>query len=503
MAVIVCRACIQSITIDEADTWLAFAGRPGPSHWEAGSNNHVLNSMLIRLFTTVFGLHHLTMRMPALIGAGLYIVAATYLVCIISEHLSLRLIVFGAMVFNPFVMDYLVAARGYSLALGFLLSGMALCLRGIRRSPEGLVRPQTAAVCAGCLSLSFCSNFAFGIASAVTFAAVAVQLCLPAQPSADTRSMRRHCYRTVGVMTVSSVLTTWFFAGPALLHWRKDDLIAGTRTLRGCLSSIISASVLRPNPYLVNPPLERILESLNTAPAWAAVAVFFASAVLVVVARCVKKPVPESAPRLRLAMWFCGIAVLTVGGHVVLHRLLGILYPVGRTAVFLAPLSTLAIGSVVAIPLAWRPAEKVRGVLVAALAAVSLYFLCCLRLTYFGEWAYNADANRLYFVLDRYQRSCGLRSVSANWRYVAVLNYYRSQAGDDRIEEVPNGPQEPGNYPSGRDAYVVYYPQDEEFVKRRHLDLVYYGRATDAAIALDPKLLAGCADQPAAPGIAR
>ena len=494
MVVIACRACIQSITIDEADTWLAYAGRSSPSHWEAGSNNHVLNSMLIRLFTTVFGLHHLTMRMPALIGAGLYIVAATYLVSAISEHVSLRLIVFGAMVFNPFVMDYLVAARGYSLALGFLLSGMALCVCGVGRNPEGLVRPRTAALCAGCLSLSFCSNFAFGIASAVTFAAVAAWFCLPARANADAR----HCFRTVAVMTLSSALVTWLFVGPVLLHWRKGDLIAGTPTLRSSLSSVMSASVLRPNPYLLNPPLERVLESMSTAPAWAAVAIFFVSVVLVLVTRCVKTPCPRSARGMRLAVWFGGIAILTIGGHMALHRLFGILYPVGRTAVFLAPLSTLAIGSVVAIPLAWRPAERVRSVLVAALAAVSLYFLCCLRLTYFGEWSYNADANRLYLVLDRYQRSCGLRSVSANWRYVAVLNYYRSQAGDDRIQEVPNGPEEPGNYPSGRDAYVLYYPRDEPFVKRRRLCLVYYGHATDAAIALDPKLLAGCSDPPQA-----
>ncbi len=495
MAIVACRACIQSITIDEADTYLAFAGRPGPSHWDASSNNHVLNSILIRLFTTVFGLHPITMRLPALVGAGLYIVAATYLVCAISEHPGLRLIVFGAMVFNPFVMDYLVAARGYSLALGFLLSGMALCAHAGVRSP---VRPKMAALCAVCLSLSFCSNFAFGVACAVTFAAAAAWFCLQGPNVAGVRSMRRHCITVVGTMTVSSVLVTSFFVGPMLLHWPKGALIAGIRTLRECLRSIAAESVLRPNPYLLNPPLARALEYLGTAPVWIAVAVFFVAATLLAATHCVKPAPPQSMRRLYRALWFTGIVVFTVAGHVVLHRLFGILYPVGRTAVFLAPLSTLAIGAVVAIPLAWRPAEMVRGVLVASLGAVSLYFLCCLRLTYFGEWAYNADANHLYSVLDRYQRSCGLRSVSANWRYVAVLNYYRSQAGDDRILEIPNGPDEPGNYPLGRDAYVVYYPQDEDFVKRRNLRIVYYGHTTDAAIALDLKVLAGCWDRPPA-----
>ena len=43
---------IQSITIDEADTYLVWVARSNPSHWEASSNNHVLNSLLMRLSTS-------------------------------------------------------------------------------------------------------------------------------------------------------------------------------------------------------------------------------------------------------------------------------------------------------------------------------------------------------------------------------------------------------------------------------------------------------------------
>ena len=50
----VARACVQSITIDEADTYLVWVARRDPAHWQAASNNHVLNSLLMRLFTSVF-----------------------------------------------------------------------------------------------------------------------------------------------------------------------------------------------------------------------------------------------------------------------------------------------------------------------------------------------------------------------------------------------------------------------------------------------------------------
>src|SRR5215471_6915403 len=120
------RACVQSITIDEADTYLAWVARPNPSHWEAASNNHVLNSLLMRLFTSVFGVSHLTVRAPALLGAALYI-ASVWMLCVaLTPALRLQWPLFVCLVYNPFIFDHLVAARGYALALGFLTAALAI-----------------------------------------------------------------------------------------------------------------------------------------------------------------------------------------------------------------------------------------------------------------------------------------------------------------------------------------------------------------------------------------
>ena len=67
---VVARASVQSLTIDEADTYLSWVRPAWPSHWSAYANNHVLNSMLMRLFTSIFGASALTLRLPALIGAA-------------------------------------------------------------------------------------------------------------------------------------------------------------------------------------------------------------------------------------------------------------------------------------------------------------------------------------------------------------------------------------------------------------------------------------------------
>src|ERR1700730_14711057 len=123
------RACVQSITIDEADTYLTYVAPQFPTQWSPSANNQILNSLLMRLFTSVFGPSNLSLRAPALIGAAIFIIAAYFIVTSLSSELMLQWPLFVCLVYNPFIMDHLVAARGYSLALAFLMAVVALAIR--------------------------------------------------------------------------------------------------------------------------------------------------------------------------------------------------------------------------------------------------------------------------------------------------------------------------------------------------------------------------------------
>ncbi len=138
----VARACVQSITMDEAGTYLTFVGRTEPFHWFPAANNHVLNSALMRLFTSVFGLSHLTVRLPALLGAAIYIGGCVFICTWIHRSIGVRLLLFICLVYNPFVFDFLVAARGYGLASAFLLWAVAMPAGSVaqRLLPSGFAR---------------------------------------------------------------------------------------------------------------------------------------------------------------------------------------------------------------------------------------------------------------------------------------------------------------------------------------------------------------------------
>jgi hypothetical protein len=107
-------------------------------------------------------LSHLTLRLPALIGAGLYVAASVALCRRISDQRAIQWPLFVCLVYSPFVMDYMVAARGYGLALGCMLAAI-WALWGSR---FGL-----ASLCAG---MSFCANFSFAYVDASLMLAAAV-----------------------------------------------------------------------------------------------------------------------------------------------------------------------------------------------------------------------------------------------------------------------------------------------------------------------------------------
>src|ERR1700730_4735389 len=122
------RAYRQAITLDEADTYFWFASREANYIWYPFPNNHVLNTLLIWLNTHAFGLSPLTVRLPALLGAPLYISVAYFLCRAITDRFALQFGTLTCLVYNPFILDFFAAARGYSLANAFLISAVAIPL---------------------------------------------------------------------------------------------------------------------------------------------------------------------------------------------------------------------------------------------------------------------------------------------------------------------------------------------------------------------------------------
>lgn len=481
----IARACVQSITIDEADSFLIWAARSSPSHWQSASNNHVLNSLLMRLFTSVFGVSHLAVRAPALIGAVLYISAACCLCRLLTRDVILQWPLFLCLVYNPFVFDYLVAARGYDLALGFLMCAIAVAAHCQSEIANGRPRPLASActVCSMCLALSFAANFSFAFVDGAALLAILLWTC--------RRQTGIEKARILAACTLPGLLVTAFLSASVVLRWPKGQLWFGARSLRETLRSVVEASLYQLNPQVVNPLLYPVLERLKPLlfPLLGAFCVWR----LLLIFRSRSRPRDQYAAWLAaLGTVLAGTLALSLSVHRLAYRLFHLLLPRDRTALYLVPLCTLIVGVVAALPLPSRMGRLCRRGLILMLFLVGSYFLLCLRLTYFKEWRWDGDTKAVYSVLAFYNHAYGVRDIPSNWQYVSALNFYRTLSGRETFTEFTN----PSEYPAEGQLYVLNGIFDRGFIAERGLEVVYRGEQSEVVVAVKPGTLNASAGNP-------
>jgi hypothetical protein len=131
VAYLFARAKCVPITIDEVSTVVTHTNR---NIWDiifykksAVPNNHVLNTLLVNFTTWLFGVHHVIVRLPAILGGILYLWAARK-IAVMSDSFWLRLFIVTILLCNPFVVEFFALARGYSLSIGCMLASIAFAL---------------------------------------------------------------------------------------------------------------------------------------------------------------------------------------------------------------------------------------------------------------------------------------------------------------------------------------------------------------------------------------
>ena len=469
---LIVRSCVQAVTIDEAYGYITFAN---PSLapdlvWYPNPPNHVLYTLLSRFSTWVFGLNELTLRLPALLGAAAYIGASLYICMLLLKGRITRVVVFAAVVFNPFILDHLVAARGYSLAIGFMLLALALLARVVYGgSPWANQRPIVLASVA--LGLSVCACFAFAFVDAAVLGVFWLWAIRELRSWPD--KVKASAFTILPAIAVMFAICGW-----TLLHWPKGLVLWGTSSIRESWNGILESCFDRLNPVLVNPLLRLILSHLSGPLAYAGVAVTILLGCLLAV-HAVRWRRDASA---RLFWFFATILAVALAAHWIAFRAFHLLLPHRRTGLFIAPLAVLTLGAALSVQIETRPFVVLRVTGVSVLMLSVAYFLGCLQFDHFREWYWNADAKHAYWVINDLNRRCGVTDFATEWRYINSLNFYRLYFANRELKEFTRGdPFRPGNT-----GYVVNFsdPASYEFVRAQGLHTIYHNPETNTAIAI-------------------
>lgn len=155
-AYVLIRSVVLSFTIDESMSYYFVTG-----YWvdEMHSNNHFLNTKLMKLMVALLGEKEWMLRLPNVLSFGLYIYAVSRL---ISDAANKWMTLFGSVVllFIPFMLEMFGVARGYGLSAAFSLWAISSYIQGLRNLHDARIFQRNMFLSVLGMGLAIASNLA-------------------------------------------------------------------------------------------------------------------------------------------------------------------------------------------------------------------------------------------------------------------------------------------------------------------------------------------------------
>lgn len=372
------RSVRQSLTIDEAMSFLSFSSKPLDEmfvYYDA--NNHVLFTLLSRLSYLALGDAEWAIRLPSVLGGiAFLILLAMVLVRLLGES-WIAVAAWVAVASNPLLLDHMAAGRGYALALAFWLGAVLLLLSGLE---DGGWRRWAGAGALLGLALAANLNLLYaGVATGLTYAAL----------------QGRAGWKPAGMISANTLAVAAPILYPALRHATPDNFYYGANDWAYTLDQFVWLAMM---PVHGDWNLDAALNGQK------------------LLVTCVLGAMALAIPflwRRKQAFFLALPMILAFGLTEVGHRFGNVKYPLGRTTLPIFVLTLLAAAALASLP-------KAQYLILAGFLLLTGSHLAASRWNHFGEWAEDAENKRLAaLALERPGKVC------STWTLVPSLNYYR------------------------------------------------------------------------------
>jgi uncharacterized membrane protein len=408
----------------------------------------------MRISAAIFGDSEWALRLPALGGAVLYFTAVYRIALAAFGDAPPFLLAAALLALNPFVLDFMVAARGYGLALALLMWALALLLEQFQ-APT--IAPRKLAWAGAALALSVTANLIFVFPAAAVMGLALYLLPKSGEPAKTKRDRKAKPAPKLWmwlVTPIASIAVLFFLAAP-VENMRSVQFYIGAATLRESLRSLATSSLQHSGPlrHIQGADLARDAVAFAIAPLLAAAGL------------------AAGLWRRDLLLLFASIPLVFSGiALLLMHLVLGSPYPEDRTGIYFAPLVCLALlGLARALP-------RASLALYATAALAAICFLGEFNTRKFLVWEYDADTRTMGQYMASHHGSKVVR-VGGSWQLAESLSYYlfRNQWDWMEIETRQPGP--------GYDYYALI-PQDAGAVQALGLKEVFRGPVSGSILAI-------------------
>ena len=401
------RAATRDVTPSEAWNYDRYIGVPWQEslqHYD--TNNHVINTLLVRISTKRFHLTELSLRLPSLLCGALYL----WVVWKLCRRQFGQGIVFVAaaalMTLNPLVVDALSEARGYGMAMAFWLWALKLMLECFESFSTRKL--NQAAACLA-LSVAGCLTFivpALGLIGAFTLLSGA----------GNRPALFRHLY-------IPTLIYAFVLLAIPLNRILLSDLAPGATSLRQTLAELTAFSF---SGVPLNPKVLAAVVRVG-------IGLLLAAACVVAIRRSAADP---------LLVLASGTAVIGLVILLASHRLISAPLP-QRGAIYFIPILTL-----IGLALLRRSPTTVAAMSAVCLLIYAAGFAAGAQGAFLDGREY-AGSREIAKALRADAKKRAVR-IATSLELEPVMNYYRSRYRQDnwaRIERKAPGP--------GYDYYVL------------------------------------------------
>ena len=474
------RAATQSITVDEAYAYQQHVDQPVLSAFTTfDAGHHILHTFGCILFVRIFGAGVVPLRLTSLIFGFLYLWVVWRLAVTLFPSSWLVLLAAVLLALNPYVFDFMSAARGYGMALALFAYSILWVFRFANEiSADGSATPQTLRWLAVLATLAVGANLTFAFPAVVFLALVAVVVY---RRSGSVRSILVN-------MAAPAAIAFCLFAAP-LAAAKREDFYFGLPSWQDSLNSLYTASFDQDWPLIGFQPLlqEEVRLYLPYLLIFLGVAAILAAGLRI----GTTEPDQQSPHRLVLdisAVTLAGSILLVVSGHL----FAGAVYPYPRTCLYAIFLSTLMVLlAAKQLVRAWQPWRGIGYTATAIMVVVAGIYALEFRTQWYGDWKFDAGTGSLMRSLSALPRKSSATPVrlGTSWAMQSSAEFYRTIYHLDWLAPVTR------DQPSCDDDYALVQLLDRGIVDALGFEVLRQDPVSGAILA--KRTARSCATKPA------
>lgn len=401
------RATTYPFMHDESLSFAIFNYQP---YWNATANNHLLNTYLMKLCSSLFGNSELSLRFPNVLAHLLFLISSLLIIKRLQSAV-LQMIGYMLINLNPFVLIYFFLARGYGLALAFQMLSLYLIILAYEK--KKLLHKYTFVVLFSTFAgmLAVLANFTF-LNFFLPLLFVSIWL-LFSDENFRLISFKNLTFRIVYLISSGAFLV---FILLKTMELRKN----GQLYFGGSSGFIIDTvnSLLR-NTFNPSPSISNLLVT--------SLIVIFSSIIFISLIESIIKKY------ISIYTFLVIILILAVALPILQHSLLQTNFPIERAALYYIPLFsiTLIFGIQTQLLFVNKRVGRIIILLIPTLV-VSLIYLYTYRvtssLTYTLATYYEMHDKQILNIIDNDRKinfPNQMIKISNSWQMEPTLNFYR------------------------------------------------------------------------------